>query len=553
MIDVPRPPSPETISEYRRQGYWGDRTFADILEARAKATPEREAMADERRRITYGALWGEVKRFAEFLRRQGVGHGDVVTLQLPNRIEFPVVFFALELIGAVANKISADFRAVEVEYILRFSESKAYVCASEFKNFNFLTMIEGLRPQLPALTLVVCVDDVARPGVTSFAKVVSATPEIAAADRVRMSPLEVMRMCFTSGTTGNPKGVLHCFNTTLWAAELFNRELGVTENEVMLEFLPVGLNWGYLNLVQSVMAGCRIVLIERFNAAAVLKLIDQEKITYVPTPPAAIVALLNAPELATHGMATLRMMITGGASAAVETIKAFQEALPKAHLIELYGMLETGFHSITRPTDDPLKVNGTVGRCMPSMGLRIIDDAGNDVAHGEVGEIAASGPSVHLGYLNNPDVNRDSFTADGWFRSGDLGQFVDADDNVRISGRKKEIINRGGKKYFPREIEELLYEHPKILQVAAIGVPDSRLGERNCLCVVAKQGATPTLEEIVEFLRGRVADYKLPEEIVVMAEFPMTPTGKVKRPDLLQKVHDQLSNKVVPASESFNR
>lgn len=536
MIEAPRPPSAETIAQYRRQGYWSDRTFADILESRATATPDREAMADERRRVSYGALFAEVKRFAEFLRRQGVGRGDVVTLQLPNRIEFPVVFFALELIGAVANKISADFRAVEVEYILRFSDSKAYVCAAEFKGFDFLAMIEGIRPRLPKLGLVVCVDDIERAGVTSFARVVNATPEIAAADRVRMSPLEVMRMCFTSGTTGNPKGVLHCFNTTLWAAQLFNEQLGVTENEVMLGFLPVGLNWGYLNLVQSVMAGCRIVMIERFNAAAVLDLIDREKITYIPTPPAAIVALLNAPELAKHSLASLRIMITGGASAAVETIKAFQEAVPKAKLIELYGMLETGFHSITRPTDDPLKVNGTVGRCMPSMGLRIIDDEGRNVPHGEVGEIAALGPSVHIGYLNNPDANRDSFTADGWFRSGDLGQFVDADDNVRISGRKKEIINRGGKKYFPREIEELLYEHPKIMQVAVVGAPDPRLGERNCLCVVVKPGATLTLDEVTEFLKGRVADYKLPEQLVVMSEFPMTPTGKIRRPELVQRV-----------------
>ena len=534
MIEAPRPPSAETIAEYRRQGWWGDRTFADILQARAEATPEREAMADERRRITYGALWSEVRRFAEFLRRQGVGCGDVVTLQLPNRIEFPVVFFALELIGAVANKISADFRAVEVEYILRFSSSKAYVCAGEFKGFDFVAMIESLRPRLPALSIVVCVDEVERPSVTSFARVVNETPEIAASDRVRMSPLEVMRMCFTSGTTGNPKGVLHCFNTTLWAAELFNRELGVTEDDVMLGFLPVGLNWGYLNLVQSVMAGARIVMIERFNAAAVLELIDREKITYVPTPPAAIVALLNAPELKRHGLASLRIMVTGGASAAVETIKAFQEAVPKAHLIELYGMLETGFHSITRPSDDPLKVNGTVGRCMPSMGLRIIDEDGNDMPHGQIGEIAALGPSVHLGYLDNPDANRDSFTADGWFRSGDLGQFVDADDNVRISGRKKEIINRGGKKYFPREIEELLYEHPKIVHAAVVGAPDPRLGERNCLCVVLKPGTSLELDDVVQFLRGRVADYKLPEELVVMTEFPMTPTGKIRRPELIR-------------------
>jgi acyl-CoA synthetase (AMP-forming)/AMP-acid ligase II len=536
MIETPRPPAAETIAKYRERGYWSDRTFADILAARAAATPDREAMADELRRITYGALWAEVKRFAEFLRRQGVARGDVVTLQLPNRVEFPVVFFALELIGAVANKISADFRAVEVEYILKFSRSKAYVSAAEFKGFDFLAMIEAIRPGLPDLSLVVCVDDVERAGVASFAKVLSATPEIAEADRIRMSPLEIMRMCFTSGTTGNPKGVLHCFNTTLRAAELFNEQLEVTEDEVMLGFLPVGLNWGYLNLVQSVMAGCRIVMIERFSAAAVLDLIDREKISYIPTPPAAIVALLNSPELARHSLASLRIMITGGASAAVETIKAFQAAVPKAHLIELYGMLETGFHTITRLGDDPLKVNGTVGRCMPSMGLRIIDDEGNDLPYGEVGEIAAMGPSVHLGYLNNPDANRDSFTADDWFRTGDLGQFVDADGNLRISGRKKEIINRGGKKYFPREIEELLYEHPKIVQVAVVGTPDARLGERNCLCVVVKPGETLTLDEAVAFLKGRVADYKLPEELVVLSEFPMTPTGKIRRPELVRQL-----------------
>jgi acyl-CoA synthetase (AMP-forming)/AMP-acid ligase II len=304
----------------------------------------------------------------------------------------------------------------------------------------------------------------------------------------------------------------------------------------MLGFLPVGLNWGYMNLVQSVMAGCRIVLIERFSAGPVLDLIDREKISYIPTPPAAIVALLNSPELARHSLASLRIMITGGASAAVETIRAFQAAVPKAKLIELYGMLETGFHTITRPTDDPLKVNGTVGRCMPSMGLRIIDDAGHDVPYGQVGEIAASGPSVHMGYLNNPDANRDSFTADDWFRTGDLGQFADAEGNVRISGRKKEIINRGGKKYFPREIEELLYEHPNIVQAAVVGTPDSRLGERNCLCVILKPGTTLALEEVVSFLRGRVADYKLPEELVLLQDFPMTPTGKIRRPELLKLV-----------------
>jgi acyl-CoA synthetase (AMP-forming)/AMP-acid ligase II len=536
MIETPRPPSAQDAATYRAKGWWKDLRFSDLLEARARATPEREAISDARRRITYGQLWAEVKRFAEFLRRQGVRRGDVVTLQLPNRIEFPVVFFSLELIGAVANKISADFRAVEVEYILKFSKSKAYVCAKDFKGFDYLAMIRDLRPRLADLSLVICVDDVDASDITSFARVVDETSEIAAADRVRMSPLDVMRMCFTSGTTGNPKGVLHCFNTTLSTCETFNRELKVTENEVMLDYLPVGLNWGYMTLVQAGMVGARVVLMERFSADGALELIEKERVTYIPTAPASIVAMLNSPALAQRDLGSLRIVITGGASAAVETIKAFQAALPNTKLIELYGMLETGYHSFTRLTDDPLKVNGTVGHCVDEMGLRILDDDGRDVPYGEVGEIAAVGPSIHMGYLDNPAANRDAFTADGWFRTGDLGQYADREGNVRIAGRKKEIINRGGKKYFPREIEELLYEHPKIVQVAIVGAPDPRLGEKNCLCAIVKPGARLALDEIVAFLKGRVADYKLPEALVVMNDFPMTPTGKIRRPELVKRV-----------------
>jgi non-ribosomal peptide synthetase component E (peptide arylation enzyme) len=536
MIEVPRPPSPQDIVKYRAKGWWKDQTFSQILETRGRETPDREAMSDARRRITYGQLWAEVQRFAEFLRRQGVQRGDVVTLQLPNRIEFPVVFFSLELIGAVANKISADFRAMEVEYILKFSRSKAYVCASQFKGFDYLVMIRDLRPRLPELSLTICVDDVDAPDVVSFAKVVHDTPEIDEGNGVHMSPLDVMRMCFTSGTTGNPKGVLHCFNTTLCTCETFNRELAVTDRDVMLDYLPVGLNWGYMTLVQAAMAGARVVLLERFSADAALELIERERITYIPTAPASIVAMLNSAELAQRDLSSLRIVITGGASAAVETIKAFQAAVPSAKLIELYGMLETGYHSFTRLTDDPLKVNGTVGRCVDEMGLRIIDDDGNDVPFGEVGEIAAVGPSVHMGYLDNPAANRDSFTPDGWFRTGDLGQYADKEGNVRIAGRKKEIINRGGKKYFPREIEELLYQHPTIVQAAIVGAPDSRLGEKNCLCAIIKPGSSLTLEEIVSFLKGRVADYKLPEALVVMSDFPMTPTGKIRRPELVKRV-----------------
>ena len=521
---------------YRRNGWWRDVTFSEILKERVDEMPDRIAFKDDRRSVTYAQLWSEVRRFAELLRRQGIGHGDVVTLQVPNRVEFPVVFFALELIGAIANKISPDLRAEELRYILDFSESKAYVCALQFKGFNYIDMFRDVRGRLPAPVLAVCVDPVSGDDVVSFAQTLSVLPEIRDEHRLYMDPDEIMRMCFTSGTTGNPKGVLHSFNTTLCAAAFLNRDMRVTKDDVFLAYLPVALNWGYLTLLQSVMAGACTVLLERFSARAALERIASESVTFVPTSPAAIVAMLNAPELSSTDCSSLRVMVTGGASASIETIRIFGSAFPQGRLIELYGMLETGFHSYTRFEDDPLEVIGTVGRCVAEMELGVLDDVGRFVNDGQTGELCAKGPSVHLGYLNNAQANSESFTDEGWFRTGDLGEIVDKNRNIRISGRKKEIINRGGKKYFPREIEDLLYEHEAFLQLAVVGVPDARLGERNCLCAVLKPGAQITLDAIIAMIKGRVADYKLPEELVILNEFPMTPTGKIRRAELLKQL-----------------
>ena len=192
-------------------------------------------------------------------------------------------------------------------------------------------------------------------------------------------------------------------------------------------------------------------------------------------------------------------------------------------------LAEKHAHEDTLDDDDPEKVNGTIGRCVGGMGLRLIDESGGDVAQGATGEIACAGPSVHLGYHNNPAANAELFTSDGWFRTGDLGEYADAESNVRIVGRRKEIINRGGKKFFPREVEEILYTHPKVLHAAMVGVTDARLGERNCLCLIPKAGADVSLDEFVEFLRGEVATYKLPEMLEIFEELPFTPTGKLRR------------------------
>ena len=532
---------PELAKGYLQRGLWTNETFFGILEERARTHPEREVLADAKGRITYGELKTRVEKCAAFLRKIGIKRGDVVTIQLPNRIEFPIVFFALELVGAVANKVNPDFRRRELDYILRFSGSRAFVCAKEFKGFDYIAMAKELKASVPGLEHIIVAGGAAE-GTWDLDQGIATHPPMAVADRAKMDPDEIFRMAFTSGTTGDPKCVLHSFNTTICTVRLLNNDMKVTDRDVLLIYLPVGLNWGYICLLQTIIAGCRAVLLERFSGRAALEAIQKEHITYIATAPASIVSMLNEPDLGSYDLSSLRVVITGGASAAIETIREYQKRM-SGHLVELYGMLETGFHTYTRFTDDPQKVNGTIGRVAGEMGLRLMDESGRDVAPGEVGEIAALGPSVHLGYHNNPQANADSFTPEGWFRTGDLGKIVDAAGNVQIVGRRKEIINRGGKKFFPREVEEVLYTHPKIMHAAMVGIADARLGERNCLCVIPKAGQQVQLEEMVAFLKGQVADYKLPEMLIEVDELPLTGTGKIRRHVLREQVEKRLGER----------
>ena len=521
--------------EFYDRGYWSKRTFFDILSEKARLHPTREAFKDAYRSITYAELKNEIERCAEVFRRNGIGKGDMVAVQLANRIEFCVVVYSLELAGAIANNLNPDFRSVEVDYILRFSNAKAYVCANEFKGFNYVPMIKSLQPSLPQLKLIATVDDNPDSGVISIKDELRQVQPIAEGMRVRMSPDEVMRMAFTSGTTGNPKGVMHSFNTSLCTNEILSKNLSMTSEDVMLIFMPVGLNAGYLNTMQVIQAGARGVLMERFSPAEALALIEKERVTIMLSPPAGLVMMMQVPDFTSYDLKSLRVVLTGGATTSVATLKAFSTSVG-AKIIDIYGMLESGYHTHTRLDDDFDKVIGSVGRVVEIMGLRIVDEGGRDVPDGEEGEILAYGPSVHLGYFNNPTANAEAFLPGGWFRSGDLGFVVDDKKNLRISGRRKEIINRGGKKFFPREIEEILFQHPKILNVALVGIPDERLGEKTCACVIPKPGVSIDLAEIIAFVKGKVADYKLPEQLVIRAGFPMTATGKIRRPILASEV-----------------
>jgi non-ribosomal peptide synthetase component E (peptide arylation enzyme) len=532
--------TPAMAARWRGAGLWGDDTLASVLARRVRDQPEREALADGTRRLTYSELADGIDRMAACLRGLGIGEGAVVTIQLPNWIEFALTFFALERLGAVAVTVSVDFRVRELEYIMRFAGAKMLVCCATFRDFDHAAMADELWPRLPGLACIGVIRGAPRSGMVSLDHVAAGSGSPAGFSPVNMDADAVMRMAFTSGTTGNPKGVMHNHNTTLAAARILNGDVGLNSDDVMMIWLPLGLNWGYLTLVQAILAGAKAVLLDRFSPGAALDRIERERVTYIPTAPASLTAILQEPDLAKRDLSSLRLVISGGASAPVETIRAWRRAAPGV-LLELLGMLETGYQAYTRATDDPERVAGSVGRPASHMGLRLVDLDGRDVAPGEEGDICCDGPSVHLGYHNNPAANAEAFLPDGWFRSGDLGM-IDADGNLRIVGRLKEMINRGGKKFFPREIEEILYTHPHVLYAAIVGIPDARLGERNCLCVVPR-GEAPTLDQLLAFLGDSIATYKLPERLELFEQFPFTPTGKLQRHALVRAV----------AARDFNR
>ena len=529
-IDDPQIP-PSRMRAFREAGHWTEETTNEWLEAAARAHPEKIALVDRRARLDYAAYHEGAVRLAARFVALGLTEEDVVAVQLPNWNEFLITINAAMLVGVPFCQYHSDFRSREVEFILGFTEASVLVVPRAFRGFDYIAMIEELRPRLPGLEHVFVVGDDVPDGYFDLRRFLDggAEPEVSAeALRARRPHADQLsRTAFTSGTTGNPKAVLHVHNTTNCPLRFLNRGQRITAESVFLVFLPAGLNWGLFNVLQALHVGCRLVLQDIFRPEEALALIERERVTHFCCAPAHLVAMLNAPGFDRYDLSSVEVMMTGGASCPIEVIREVRDRLP-GQLLEMYGMLECGTQAHTLLSDDPEEVCGTVGRPVPEMGIRVVDDGGNDLGPDEVGEILTCGPSVTIGYYNNPQVNRESFTADGWFHTGDQGSF-DARGNLRIVGRKKEMLIRGGANIYPREIEEVLYEHPKVLDAAIVGIPDHRLGERVCACIVPRAGERMTLDELVEFLRDRIARYKLPEFLHLLEDLPRTPTGKVRK------------------------
>jgi len=512
-------------------------TISANLDATVARFPDREAMVDAAtgNRWTYAAFAADVDRLARGFAGAGIVKGDRVGIWAPNCGEWTLVQYATAKIGAILVNINPAYRTHELQYVLNQAGIRMLVAAPSFKTSDYAGMIEEVRGDVAGLEQVVLIGRDSWDALWAAADKV--TQEQLEAIAAGLSPDDAINIQYTSGTTGFPKGA------TLSHVNILNNGYHVGEicryTEADRICIPVpfyhcfGMVMG--NLAATSHGACMVIPAPGFDPAITLQVVREEKCTSLYGVPTMFVAewqLIEEGKASESDLATVRTGIMAGAPCPSELMKKLIGAGVQEMTI-CYGMTETSPVSTQTRTDDSFDVKvGTVGRVMPHLQIGVIDPTtGAFVDRGESGEFVTKGYSVMLGYWNQPDKTAES-VVDGWMRTGDLA-VMDDDGNVRITGRIKDMVIRGGENIYPREIEEFLYTHPDVLDAQVIGVPDAKYGEELCAWIRMKPGAQPlTAQSVREFATGKLAHYKIPRYVEIVEEFPMTVTGKVRKVEM---------------------
>ena len=520
----------QLFGEYRARGLWGTRTFNDVLEEGCTVTfPDRRfivASPDRPAELTFRQMHERGLQLAGALHALGLRKGDVLAMEMPNWMEACLTYHACAALGVVVTPIIHIYQAKEVEFILRQSRAKVFMVPDTWRGVDYLAMVQEIRPRLPDLQNVIVVGEKVPDDCLSFGDVAErATPDF---PRPNISPDEPHILAYTSGTTSDPKGVVHSHNTLLSELRAIAAASGGGPDDVFLCPNPIGHIAGiYSALIAPFMLGYKaLVLMDGWDPSWALQLIQEHRITFTGGATFFLATLLNAPNFKDYDVSSLREFGLGGAGVPPTLVE--QAAGVGWWSMRAYGCTE--HPSITMGTkDDPLEKRAhTDGRPMLDVEVRLIDDDLNDVGPGEEGEIISRGPDQFLGYMD-PAMDADAFTEDGWFRTGDIGRF-DAEGYLTITDRKKDIIIRGGENISAREVEEILAEHPKVQEAAVTPVSDERYGERVCAFVITRESQPLTLNEVLEHFKARgVAKQKTPERLEIVDAFPRTLSGKVQK------------------------
>jgi cyclohexanecarboxylate-CoA ligase len=519
---------------YREQGLWQGRLIDQCIVDAAAAEPDRDALIERERRLTFGSFADSVARGAGMLADLGVERGDVVSWQLPNRIEAAIVHHAVARLGAISNPIVPIYRGREVHFILRQAQSRILVVPRTFRRFDYGRMAVDLRGSLPDLEHVLVIGE-PLPGTSSFEPALAAARPVPAAER---DPGDVVLLLYTSGTEADPKGVLHSHDTLLYECQSIIDLYEVTPADRMFMPSPVTHITGILYGLQlPFILGTSVVLQEVWDVSAAVDLIERERCTVTVGATPFLHGLVHAPEAARRGLSSLRVFGCGGADVPPLLVRAAYEQLG-VRASRLYGSTECPTVTGTPIRDVGSHHSESDGRPIGSTEARVVDAEDVELPRGARGALQVRGPDLCLGY-HDAAWNDRSFTEDGWFRTGDLA-VLDEDGWLRIAGREKDIIIRGGENLSAKEIEDLLFEHPGVEEAAVVGYPDEILGERICAFVVAATDVS--LEQLVAFLRERqIANQKLPEQLRIVTELPKTASGKVQKFRLREQLHAEAS------------
>ena len=517
-------------------GYWHDRTINDDLDACLAACPDKLALTSVRldtgevRRFTYRELATLADRIAVGLSRLGVGRNDVVAMQLPNWWQFSLLYLACSRLGAVLNPLMPIFRERELGFMLKHGEAKILVVPKLFRNFDHESMARSLQSQLPSLTRVVVVDG---EGPDDFDTLLTRPEWEKAPDAAKIlaanrpGPDDITQLIYTSGTTGEPKGVMHSANTLMANIIPYAQRLKLGKDDIVLMASPLAHQTGFMyGLMMPIMLRASVILQDVWDPAKATEIIRQEGVTFTMASTPFLTDLTRAVSETGKGVPSLKTFLCAGAPIPGPLVEQARATLG-AKIVSAWGMTENGAVTLIKLDDDDNLAFTTDGCALPGAEVRVLDAEGKPLPPGEIGRLVVRSCSNFGGYLKRPQWN--GTDAEGWFHTGDLAR-IDAGGYIRISGRSKDVIIRGGENIPVVEIEALLYKHPAVAQVAIVAYPDGRLGERACAVIVPKAGQTIDFAAMTEFLKlQKLAMQYIPERLVVRDAMPATPSGKIQK------------------------
>ncbi|MBE7373785.1 AMP-binding protein [Pseudomonas sp. AL-54] len=528
---------PQRRSDMLELGAWNDMIITDYWDATLSSTPDRHALIaynvseDVRTTLSYRELDRIVTRMAAGLASLGVEKSDVISCQLPNWWQMTALHLACVRIGAILNPLMPIFREHELSFMLGHAQSRVLVIPKVFRGFDYAAMIDGLRGELPHLQRILVIGG---EGDNSFEQVLLEQPweervdtRALFADRL-LGGDDVVQLLYTSGTTGEPKGVLHTSNTLFSNVRPYAERLHLNRDDIIFMASPIAHQTGFLyGLMMPIYLQTTTVLQDAWDPLYAVKVAAVEKPTFTMASTPFLADLLEVAHKHRDELSSLRIFVAAGAPIPEALVERAGSAV-NAQIISAWGMTENGAVTMTRPEDDAGRAIHSDGVVLPYMDVQVVDDHGQVVPNGSEGNLMVRGASLFVGYLKRPELY--GVDNHGWFATGDLAR-MDAQGYIRITGRTKDVVIRGGENVPVVEIENLLYKHPAISAVALVGCPDERLGERVCAYVTLHDGhSSLTLEDVVNFLlEQRLTRNYLPEYLEVLPALPRTPSGKIQK------------------------